>query len=136
MLASVFKMTFMIAYISRTVIIAYVTVGALLIVANQTKNILGFSFPEGTFITTLVDMVAATIKCLKNTDPWSVAMAGATLLIFAPLKHWAKRLPGRRHNAALMRRNLLCLDGARRRKNRQAHGGHRQEWNLHSRIST
>ena len=93
MLASVFKMTFMIAYISRTVIIAYVTVGALLIVANQTKNILGFSFPEGTFITTLVDMVAATIKCLKNTDPWSVAMAGATLLIFAPLKHWAKRLP-------------------------------------------
>lgn len=93
MLASLSKTTFLIAYISRTVIIAYVTVGALLIVANQTKNVLGFSFPEGVFAATLADTVAATIKSLKYTQPWSVAMAFATLAIFLPIKYFFKKLP-------------------------------------------
>lgn len=92
-LASTFKLTFLIAYISRTVIISYVTVGALLIVANQTKNLLGFSFPAGASVTTLIDTVATSAKCLKNTEPWSVIMALITLAVFMPLKLCVKKFP-------------------------------------------
>ena len=93
MLASIFKLTFLIAYISRTVIIAYVTVGALLIVANQMKNMLGFTLPEGANLTTLIDAITVSAKCIKDTQMSSLIMMLITFAIFVPMKKFVKKLP-------------------------------------------
>lgn len=92
-LASVFKLTFVISYISRTVIISYVTVGALLIIANQMRNLFGFSYPQDFAPTTLVQTVRATIDCIGGLQPASLGMAAFTFAVFLPMKAFAKRLP-------------------------------------------
>lgn len=92
-LMSVFKLTFLISYISRTVIIAHVTSSALLILANQLSNMLGFSYPVGAAPVTLIDTIRVTFSCLGDINPSSVAMAALTVAIFLPLKKYARRLP-------------------------------------------
>lgn len=94
MAISLFKLTFLISYISRTVIIGHITSSALLIVANQMKNLFGFSYAEGyADPITLVDTIQATAMSLKDTKIESVAIVAATFLIFLPLKKFAKKLP-------------------------------------------
>ncbi len=90
---SLFKLTFFISYISRTVIIGHITSSALLIVANQMRNLLGFKYAEGLEPITLVDTVKATVLSIGDTKPESVMIALATLAIFLPLKKLAKKLP-------------------------------------------
>ncbi len=90
---SLFKLTFLVSYISRTVIIGYVTSSALLIFANQMRNLLGFTYPEGADPVTLVDTIRATIAGIGGTKPASLAMAALSLLIFLPIKKYLKKLP-------------------------------------------
>ncbi len=90
---SLFKLTFFISYISRTVIIGHITSSALLIVANQMRNLLGFKYAEGLEPITLVDTVKATVLSIGDTKPESVMIALATLAIFLPLKKLAKKFP-------------------------------------------
>ena len=90
---SVFKLTFLISYISRTVIIAHVTSSALLIFVNQLRNLLGFKYASGTDPISLVDNISATIKSIATFQNSSLIMAVITLAIFFPLKKFAKKLP-------------------------------------------
>lgn len=90
---SLFKLTFFISYISRTVIIGHITSSALLIVANQMRNLLGFKYAEGLEPITLVDTIKATVLSIGDTKLESVLIALATLAIFLPLKKLAKKLP-------------------------------------------
>ena len=90
---SLFKLTFFISYISRTVIIGHITSSALLIVANQMRNLLGFKYAEGLEPITLVDTIKATVLSIDDTKLESVLIALATLAIFLPLKKLAKKLP-------------------------------------------
>ena len=94
---SLFKLTFFISYISRTVIIGHITSSALLIVANQMRNLLGFKYAEGLEPITLVDTVKATVLSIGDTKPESVMIALATLAFFLPLKKLAKKLPAELH---------------------------------------
>lgn len=89
---SVFKLTFLISYVSRTVIIAYVTSSALLIVVNQMRNLFGFQY-VGNAPITLLDNAAATVRSIGNAQWSSVCMALLTLAVFFPLKRFAKKLP-------------------------------------------
>lgn len=91
--ASAFKLTFVISYISRTVIVAFVTVGAMLIIANQLRNLFGFSYSEGVSPTTLISTISASIDSIKGMKPMSVIMALTTLAVFLPLKKFAKKIP-------------------------------------------
>lgn len=94
MCISLFKLAFLISYISRTVIIAHVTSSALLIFANQMRNLLGFEYTAGyDDPVTLVDTINATVHCIGESEPSSIAMAIVTLIVFLPLKKFAKRLP-------------------------------------------
>ena len=92
-LISVFKLTFLISYISRTVIIAHVTSSALLIVVNQMRNLLGFTYNVNEAPISLIDNIIATVKSITGTQMSSVFMAVITLVIFFPLKRFAKKLP-------------------------------------------
>jgi len=90
---SIFKLTFLISYISRTVIIAHVTSSALLIVVNQMRNLLGFTYQDNAAPISLIDNIITTIKSIDGTQISSVIMASITLAIFFPLKRFAKKLP-------------------------------------------
>ena len=92
-LISIFKLTFLISYISRTVIIAHVTSSALLIVANQMRNMLGFEYPEGSAPTTLIDTIVVTFNSIGGTQWESVIIVLITFAVFLPLKKFAKKLP-------------------------------------------
>lgn len=92
-IASVFKLTFLISYISRTVIVAYITVGALLIAANQMRNLLGFTYPDGADASSLVDIISLVINHIGDSRVSSIAIAVFTLAVFMPLKTYAKKLP-------------------------------------------
>ena len=91
--ASIFNLTFLISYISRTVIIAHVSCSALLIFVNQLRNLLGFKYITENAPISLLDNVVATIQSLGGIQMPSVIMGALTLAIFFPLKKFAKNLP-------------------------------------------
>jgi SulP family sulfate permease len=77
-------------YISRTVVVGYISAAACLIIVNQLKNVLGLHVPRaGTFAASLENL----IKGLGDTQWDALATAMITLAIFLPLKRWGKRLP-------------------------------------------
>lgn len=84
-------------YISRTVIIAYVTGAALLITASQLPSALGISIEalnDGMQpAITLPGHIYRVLRALPASDWASVACAAATLAIYLALKKWRPRWP-------------------------------------------
>ena len=104
---SIFKLTFLISYISRTVIIAHVTSSALLIVVNQMRNLLGFTYQDNATPISLIDNIITTVKSIDGTQISSVIMASITLAIFFPLKRFAKKLPA--EGLTLIAVGVICF---------------------------
>ena len=84
-------------YISRTVIIAYVTGAALLITASQLPSALGITVEalnDGMQpAITLPGHIYRVLRALPASDWASVACAAATLAIYLTLKKWRPRWP-------------------------------------------
>ena len=84
-------------YISRTVIIAYVTGAALLITASQLPSALGITVEalnDGMQpAITLPGHIYRVLRALPASDWASVACAAATLAIYLALKKWRPRWP-------------------------------------------
>lgn len=77
-------------YISRSVVVGYISAAACLIVVNQLKTVLGLDVPRaGTFIESLQNLIHG----IGQTHWESVTIAALTLLVYLPLKRWAKGLP-------------------------------------------
>lgn len=85
-------------YISRTVIIAYITGAALLITASQLPSALGISAQEVNDglqpAITLPGHIYRVLRALPASDWASVACAASTLAIYLALKKWRPRWPG------------------------------------------
>jgi SulP family sulfate permease len=79
-----------ISYISRSVIIGYISAAAVLIIANQVRNIAGITIPEEG---TLLGVIESTIARLHLADWPTVLVAAATAAVFLTLKNLAPRLP-------------------------------------------
>jgi len=92
-LASIFKITYLISYISRPVVIAYVTAAALLIIANQVKNILGIHYADGEDASTLVDICVLSVKHFSQIHWEPTVTAILSLLVLCPLKRFFPKLP-------------------------------------------
>ncbi|MBO6102221.1 MAG: SulP family inorganic anion transporter, partial [Opitutales bacterium] len=91
-LASVFKITNLARYISRTVVTGYITAGAMLIIANQSANALGISGIKnsgGKFIATS----EATLRRLDEANWQAVAVAAAAVITLFACKKFFKKLP-------------------------------------------
>ena len=58
--AAILRISFMIQFVSRTVITAYVTAAAALIIANQTKHIFGLELDSSDSVATFWQIVYAT----------------------------------------------------------------------------
>lgn len=77
----------LIAYVSRSVIVAYITVAAILIIANQAQNILGVPSSEAvTLIGSIRDTLARAPGLHLSTTLVAACTAGAIILLrrFAP----------------------------------------------------
>ena len=78
-------------YISRSVITGYITAAALLIIANQIRNILGFGFPEQ--VSTFYDVCRFTLLYLGDYEWPSLVLGLLTLGVYLPLQQKLRTFP-------------------------------------------
>ena len=90
--ASWLRLATMVQYVSRTVITAYVTAAAVLIIANQCHHILGFRF-EGEAPSTFLEVAWATIRSIGNASGPAIAMSALTAVLFLLLRGRFRKLP-------------------------------------------
>jgi len=91
--ASWLRLASMVQYVSRTVITAYVTAAAVLIIANQCHHILGFRFEDGEAPSTFLEVTWATIKSIGNASGPAIAMSALTAVLFLLLRGRFRKLP-------------------------------------------
>ena len=73
--AALLRVAGMVQFVSRTVITGYVTAAAILILANQTKNVLGFHFDAKEVPTTAFEVVKMTILHLGEASPSAMTLS-------------------------------------------------------------
>ena len=79
-LASLLRISFMIQFISRTVITAYVTEASCLIIANQCKHLLGLRNDAGEIPTSFFEIILQTFSsiqfslCQRSAYPYSAIL--------------------------------------------------------------
>lgn len=80
-------------FVSRSVLVGYISGAAVLIVANQTTHLLGVEPWLDKNISSFVGLVIGLIRALPHTDWVSVLIGGATLLIYYVLLKWKPAWP-------------------------------------------
>lgn len=81
----------LIAYISRSVIVGYISAAAVLIMVNQVRNLAGIDVPDAA---TLLEVLRATIARLDGAHAPTIAVAAATAATLLAAKRFLPRLPG------------------------------------------
>jgi SulP family sulfate permease len=77
-------------YVSRAVVVGYISAAACLIIVNQLKTVLGLHVPRaGTVAQSLQNL----IQGISETSMPALLTTGLTLVVYLPLKRWAKGLP-------------------------------------------
>lgn len=77
-------------YVSRAVVVGYITAAACLIIVNQLKTILGLHVPKAG---TVAGALQHLILGVGQTQWEALTVALLTLLVYLPLKRWAKGMP-------------------------------------------
>ena len=77
-------------YVSRSVLIGYISGAALLIIANQVHYTLGYSLGEET---TFFAIIASTLRGLAHTDLVTLELAALTSLLYFAVARRFPRLP-------------------------------------------
>lgn len=94
-LGALFRVAELVQYVSRSVIVGYITGAAILIIANQLRHVLGVTLPEAasegpkTFFTIL----QGTLSELHHTDFQSLGLAVGTFVIWFLLQRKFRWLP-------------------------------------------
>ena len=93
------RMASLIQYVSRTVVTGYIMAAASLIIVNQVKSLLGFTFAEGERAVSFFEVTRLTIAHLsalswQSGDIWyPIGLGIVTLLIYLGLQRRFKFLP-------------------------------------------
>ena len=91
---ALFRVADLLQYISRSVLVGYISGAAVLIVANQLKPFLGLAkFISDDSSSTFVSLLFALIKALPQTHWVSVLIGGVTLAVFVAIRKWRPRWP-------------------------------------------
>ncbi|MEM8550090.1 MAG: SulP family inorganic anion transporter [Verrucomicrobiota bacterium] len=83
----------LIQYISRTVVVGYITAAALLIIVGQLKNVIWVEFLPGEEAITFFDKLYFTIIHLHEAHWQSITLSILTLIVFYSLNRYLKKLP-------------------------------------------
>lgn len=77
-------------FISRAVVVGYISAAACLIIVNQLKNVLGLEIPRAG---TLAGSIYNLFHGVHQSQWQPLCIAVITLAVYLPLKRWAKSLP-------------------------------------------
>ncbi len=92
-IASMFRVSFIVQFVSRTVITGYITAAACLIVANQGRHVLGISTTEDTPPATFLGIIYFLATHLELISLPAVILSGITVVIYFLLKTFFPSLP-------------------------------------------
>ena len=92
-LAYVFRLSYMVKFISRTVVTGYITAAACLIIANQTKHIIGIPPPGDHSASSFPGMVKHLFLHIGDLSLPAVAISLSTAIIYIFLNSRFKILP-------------------------------------------
>ncbi len=84
------NMSLVLNYVSRSVVTAYITAAAALIIVNQMQNILGFKLEGGL---TFFSIVVGTLDNIDQTRLPEVVMGVTSILTVLALRRWLPKLP-------------------------------------------
>jgi len=93
-LGSLLRVADLVQYVSRSVLVGYMSGAAVLILVNQSVHFIGVadqidSQANGTF----AGLLASLIRSIQHADPVSLMIGGATLFIYVALKKWRPAWP-------------------------------------------
>ncbi|MES2476839.1 MAG: SulP family inorganic anion transporter [Verrucomicrobiota bacterium] len=92
--AAYFKVADLLQYVSRSVLVGYISGAAVLIIANQLKPFLGLTeYLQGSSSATFVGLLLGLAKALPHTHPISLLIGGATLVVFYLVRKWRPHWP-------------------------------------------
>lgn len=91
--ASLLRISFMVQFVSRTVITAYVTAAAFLIIVNQSKHVLGLSGKEDGAPSTFWGILSGTFDNIGQASGPSVWLGLITAIVFLFLQLRLRALP-------------------------------------------
>ena len=86
LIAAFLRVAGMVQFVSRTVITGYVTAAAILILANQAKNVLGFQFSSEGVPTTTFEVLRQTFLHLREVSPSAVGLSAGTAIVYLFLR--------------------------------------------------
>ena len=93
LLASFLRISYMVQFVSRTVITAYVTAAAFLIIANQSKHLLGLGGKGEVTSSTFWGILSNTFSQLDQSSEPALWLSLFTAVTFILLQRTLKTLP-------------------------------------------
>ncbi len=94
MIGAVFRVADLLQYVSRSVLVGYISGAAVLIMANQFKPFLGVeAYISDEDSSTFVGLLIALTKAVPQTHWVSLLIGVVTLLIFAAFRRWRPSWP-------------------------------------------
>jgi SulP family sulfate permease len=91
---AVLRVADLLQYVSRSVLVGYISGAAVLIVANQLKPFLGLSaYVSDETASTFAGLLYGLARSIHHTDWVSVVIGGATLLVFGAIRRWRPSWP-------------------------------------------
>ncbi|MFP6854580.1 MAG: SulP family inorganic anion transporter [Opitutales bacterium] len=82
LVAAFLRVAGMVQFVSRTVITGYVTAAAILILANQAKNVLGFRFSTEDTPTTTFEVLRLTLLHLDEISASAMILSAVTAVVY------------------------------------------------------
>jgi len=92
-IACVFRISFIVQFVSRTVITAYVTAAACLIIANQSRHVLGIVPQEGPPPSTFLEIIFFLIKNCPSISLPTLSLSLLTASIYLLIHYRAPKFP-------------------------------------------
>ena len=92
-IASLLRVSFIVQFVSRTVITGYITAAACLIVANQGRHVLGISTTEETPPSTFLEILYFLVTHLELISWAAVILSAITASVYLLLKFFSPSLP-------------------------------------------
>ncbi len=91
---ALFRVADLLQYVSRSVLVGYISGAAVLIIANQLKPFLGLSsYLTGGSSATFIGLLVGLVRSLPHTHWVSVLMGCVTLLVYVALRRWRPAWP-------------------------------------------
>ncbi len=113
LIAAFIKVTELMQFVSKSVLVGYISGAAMLIIVSQIRYILGLEMPMREFFLeqgggrTLFSMLEGLLSTIRQTDPRPLLLGGSTLALFYLLKRRFKALPN--FAITLTAMSLVCL---------------------------